>query len=228
MINLARALGAQLQAVLLEDVAALALAELPSPRAFDPRVSLWRDVQRAELQREFEAAAAALRRRFEAAQDAGLQAQVTIVRGGAPSVLGEPVAATDLLVITEPAEPMARFVQPFVGLVGAALASSAAVLYLPHRGARGSGPIVAIGQEMAAELAQGLAEALGAPFLKTETGQSSTKVRSLHALLPQLQAQRVRVVVCGRAALGAQPQRVLQEAGDRRLAVLLAPAAEGT
>jgi hypothetical protein len=34
------------------------------------------------------------------------------------------------------------------------------------------------------------------------------------------------VVVCGRAALGAQPQRTLQDAGDRRLAVLLAPASE--
>ena len=226
LIDLARALGADLQAVLLEAIATLALAELPSPRAFDPRVSLWRDVQRGELQHELELATAVLRRRLEAAQSAGLHTQVTIARGGAGSMLGEHVQDSDLLVLTEPADPMARWVQPFTGLLEAALATPAALLYLPHRGVRSSGPIAAFGSGAAAELARRLGQTLGAPCIDAEAGPPALRARSLHALLARLHERRVRVVVCDRAALGAHPQRTLQEAGDRRIAVLLSPAQE--
>ena len=226
LIDLARSLGAELQALLLEDVATLALAELPSPRAFDTRVSLWRNVQRAELHRELELAAAVLRRRLDAARRAGLPTQVTVVRGGAGSVLGEHARATDLLVVIEPADPMARWVQPFASLLAVAVASPAALLYLPHRGARSSGPIAAVGSGVAAQLAQRLAQALGAPLIETDAGDSSPGVPSLRALLVSLRQRRARVVVCERASLGANPERALQEAGDHRLAVLLAPAGE--
>lgn len=223
VIDLARALGAELQALLLEDMTTLALAELPSPRTFDPRISLWRDVRPSEVQRELDLAAAVLRRRLEAAQRAGLHAKLTVARGGPGSVLGQYTLQSDLLVVTEPADPMARWVQPFSGLLEASLASPAAVLYLPHRRARASGPIASFGSADAAQLAQGLAKALGAGCFDAEAGQPDVRTRSLRALLAQLQERRVRLVVCERAALGAHPQRTLQEAGDRRLAVLLAP-----
>lgn len=226
VIDLARALGAELQALLLEDLAALAMAGLPSPRTFDPRVSLWRDVQPTEMQRELDLAAAVLRRRLEAAQRAGLHAQLTVARGGPGSVLGQYAQAGDLWVVTEPADPMARWVQPFTGLLEAALAAPAAVLYLPHRGARGSGPIAHFGAGVTAALARRMAQALGAPCVDAEAGQHAARTRSLHALLAQLAERRVRVVVCDRSALGMHPGRTLQEAGDRRLAVLLAPAQE--
>jgi len=226
LIDLAHALGADLQAVLLEDIATLALAELPSPRTFDPRISLWRDVQRSELRRELELADAVLRRRLEAARRAGLRTEVTVARGGPGSMLGQHLQASDLLVVTEPADPMARWVQPFTGLLEAALAALAPLLYLPHRGVRSSGPIAAFGSGVAAELARSLAQALGAPLIDVEAGQPAVHARSLHALLARLHERRVRVVVCDRAALGVHPQRTLQEAGDRRLAVLLAPARE--
>jgi len=226
VIDLARALGAELQALLLEDLAALAMAGMPSPRTFDPRVSLWRDLQPTEMQRELDLAAALLRRRLEAAQRAGLHAQLTVARGGPGSVLGQYAQTGDLLVVTEPADPMARWVQPFTALLEAALAAPAAVLYLPHRGARGSGPIAYFGAGVAAALARRMAQALGAPCVDAEAGQHAARTRSLHALLAQLAERRVRVVVCDRSALGAHPSRTLQEAGDRRLAVLLAPAQE--
>jgi len=226
VIELARALGAELQAVLLEDMATLALAELPSPRAFDQRVSLWRDVPRADLLRELELASAGLRRRLEAASRAGLHAQVTEIRGGPAAVLGQVAQAGDLLVVTEPSDPMARWVQPFTGLLEAALAAPAALLYLPHQGARSSGPIASCGSGVPGELARGLAQALHAPCIDAAAGEPSSRSRPLRELLPDLRARRVRVVVCDRAALGAHPQRTLQEAGDRRLAVLLAPAKE--
>lgn len=223
VIDLARTLGAELQALLMEDMAALALAELPSPRAFDPRQSLWRDVHRSDLQRELELASAALRRRLEAAQGAGLQAQVTVARGGARAVLEQYAQASDLLVVIEPADAMARWVQPFTGLVEAALASPAALLYLPHRGARGNGPIAAIGSGVVADLAQRLAQALGASHINVQTAGVPPAPRSLRQLLPELHERRARVAVCDREALGTRPQRALMEAGDRRLAVLLAP-----
>jgi hypothetical protein len=223
VIDLARALGAELQALLMEDMAALALSDLPSPRAYDPRQSLWRDVHRNDLQRELDLASAALRRRLEAAQGAGLQTQVTVARGGAGAVLGQYAQASDLLVVIEPADPMARWVQPFTGLLEAALASRAALLYLPHRGARGRGPIAAVGGGLAVDLAQRLAQALGAPRIDVEAAAGPPGAGSLLRLLPQLHERRVRVAVCDREALGAWPQRTLLEAGDRRLAVLLAP-----
>ncbi len=228
VIDLARALGAELQAVLLEDMATLALAELPSPRAFDQRVSLWRDVPRAELLRELELASAALRRRLEAAGRAGLHAQVTEIRGGPAAVLGQVARAGDLLVVTEPSDPMARWVQPFTGLLEAALAAPAALLYLPHQGARGSGPIAALGCGAERELARGLAQPLGATCIDAAAGEPPARSRPLRELLPDLHARRVRVVVCDRAALGTHPQRTLQEAGDFRLAVLLAPEKEAS
>jgi hypothetical protein len=225
VVELARTLGAELQAVLLEDLAALALAELPSSRAFDPRDAVWRELQRGELQHQLDLAAAMLRRRLERAQAAGMRTRVSVERGGPGPVLEHYAQADDLLVITEPAEPMARWVQPFAALLDAALATPAALLYLPHRGERGSGPVAAIASAVASGLGRRLAQALGAAFVEIEGATGAADDRSLRALLPELRARRARVVVCEREALAPDPRRALHEAGDQRLTVLLAPAA---
>jgi hypothetical protein len=227
VIELARALGAELQAVLLEDLATLALAGLPSPRAYDPRAALWRELPLDDVRRELELAASALQRQLDLARSAGLQAQLAVARGDPGSVLAQLAQASDLLVLTEPADPMARWVQPFSGLLQAALAAPAAMLYLPHRGARSSGPIAALGEGLAADLAQQLAQALRAPRIALQADPTGAPPRTLRAALPQLAQRRVRVAVCDRAALGAHPQRSLGEAGDRRIAVLLAPDSGG-
>ena len=125
-------------------------------------------------------------RRWRAAQRAGLHTQLTVTRGGPGSVLGQYAQADDLLVVTEPADPMARWVQPFSGLLEAALAAPSAVLHLPHRGARGRGPIAYFGAGAAGELARRLAQALGAPCVDAEAGQHAAHTRSLHALLARL------------------------------------------
>jgi hypothetical protein len=226
VIALARALGAPLHAVLLEDLAALALADRPSARAFDPRSAGWREVTRSDLEQALELANAVLTRRLEAARGAGVQAQVAVARGGPGAALGGYAEVGDLLVVTEPAEPMARWTQPFAGVLAAALASAAALLYLPHRGERGTGPIVSVGPGAAAELARRLGQALGAPVIEAEAVDCGGAA-ALRAVLPALQARRARVVVCGREDLGADPRATLQEAGDRRIAVLLAPATAG-
>jgi hypothetical protein len=222
VIALARALGAPLHAVLLEDLAALALAARPSARAFDPRSAGWREVTRSDLEQALDLANAVLSRRLEAARSTGVQAQVAVARGGPGAALGGYAEAGDLLVVTEPAEPMARWTQPFAGVLAAALASPAALLYLPHRGERGIGPIAGVGSGAAAELARQVGQALDAPVIEAEAVDSGKP--ALRALLPALHARRVRVVVCAREDLGADPRATLQEAGDRRIAVLLAPA----
>jgi hypothetical protein len=147
---------------------------------------------------------------------------VVVARGGPGAALGEYAQAGDLLVVTEPAEAMARWTQPFAGLLAAALATPAALLYLPHRGERGAGPIAGFGSPAAVELAQRLARALGAPVNGAEAFKGG-EVRSLRDELPALHAKRVRVAVCARDALQPDPQAALQQAGDRRIAVLLAP-----
>jgi hypothetical protein len=223
VIDLARALGAEVQAVLLEDLVTLALAELPSPRAFDPRDAVWREVRRAELHRQMDLAASMLRRRLQTAQSAGLRAQVNVERGGPVSVLGQYAQAGDLLVITEPADPMARWVQPFAGLLEAALATPAALLYLPHGGGRRRGPVAALGAGVAGRLARGLAQALGAPLIEVEAQAAPAGEQGLRAALAPLRERQVRVVVCERADLAPDAGRSLHEAADQRLTVLLAP-----
>jgi hypothetical protein len=220
VIALARALGAPLHAVLLEDLTTLALAERPSARAFDPRSAGWREVRPADLEQALQLAASLLGRQLEAARRAGVQAQDAARSSGV--AFGQSARPDDLLVVTEPAEPMACWTQPFAGLVAAALAAPAALLYLPQRGARAGGPIVGLGSPAAIELAQRLAQSLGSPLVAAGS-IAAPQVQSLHDLLPALQARRVRVVVCSREALLPEPRAMLHEAAERRIAVLLAP-----
>jgi hypothetical protein len=222
VIELARALGAELHAVLLEDLASAVLAEFPSSRAIDPRSAIWHDVQRHDLLREIELTTSMLRRRLEAARSRGVQTEVAVLRAGAAALLQEYARSGDLLVVIEPVDPMARWVQPFADMLDAALNTSAPLLYLPHRGARNVGPVVSIGGTVADELAQRLVQALGAPLARAaEPGAPGAA--SLQALLPRLREIRARVAVCSRAALAPDAPRTLHAAGDQRLAVLLAP-----
>lgn len=223
VIELARCLNAELQAVLLEDALTLALAEMPASRAFDPRAAVWRELPLARLRQQMELAASVLQRRLEGAQALGVRAQFTVARGGAAKALGSLAQGSDLLVIVEPADPMARWVQPFAGLLQAALATSAALLYLPHRGRTHDGPVAVFGESASAhELARRLAQALDASLVTIETDELG-RAPALAALLPRLRARRVRVVVCDSAALAADARQALHEAGDQRVAVLVAP-----
>lgn len=225
VIDLARCLNAELQALLLEDALTLALADMPAPRAFDARAAVWCDLPRSRLLQQMELAASVLQRRLQAAQASGVRTQFAVVRSGAAAALGGYGQASDLLVIVEPAEPMARWVQPFAGLLQAALATPAALLYLPRRGRTRDGPVAVLGDSPSTrELARRLAQALGAPLL-TVAGREgdSPPPPALQAVLPQLRARRVRVVVCDRAALAADARTVLHEAGDERVAVLVTP-----
>lgn len=218
VIELAHSLGAELLAVLLEDAGTLALAELPSPRAFDARGAAWRDLERTQLLQELERATAMLRRRLDTAHASGVKAEFTVIRG-AGAAFAPLAQAGDLLVVSEPADPMARWVQPFAGLLEAALATPAALLYLPQRVRTRKGAVAALGvAPRTAELARGLAQSLAAPRVALRPSAAD-----LRGALSQLRAQRVRVVVCDRAALGPQPRRALQQAGDERIAVLIAP-----
>lgn len=221
VIDLARCLGAELQALLLEDALTLALAEMPAPRAFDTRAAAWRELPRAQLLQAMELAAAVLQRRLETAQTSGVRAQFNVVRGGPATVLGSVTQAGDLLVLVEPADPMARWVQPFAGLLQTALGTTSALLYLPHRSRTRGGAVAGFGAAAPTrELARRLAQALGVPLV---TDLDAGRARSLTELLPQLRGRRLRVVVCDRSALAADARLALHEAGDERVAVLVAP-----
>jgi len=224
VIELARALGAELQALLLEDIATLAMAELPSPRTFDARASLWRDVQRPTCGANWTSlprcCAGGWRRR---------SGRVACAADGGPRrtglVLGA-VRAGQRPAGRHPSrpDPMALWVRPFTGLLEAALASPAAVLYLPHQGARGSGPIAFFGGSWPATWRADGADARragGRPRLA-----STRRARARCTRCCSAWAARVRVVVCDRRR-SARTAAHLQEAGDRRLAVLLAPVGQG-
>ena len=225
IVELARCLNAELRALLLEDAMSLALAEMPAPRAYDPRASAWRELPRSRLLQEMELAASVLQRRLEAAQTHGVRTQLSIVRGAPVVALAGLAQADDLLVIVEPADPMARWVQPFAGLLQAALGTAAALLYLPQRSRARDGAVAVLGKTTKTrELARRLAQALGAPLAAIDDETGATP--SLSALLPQLRARRVRVVVCDRRTLGADAAGALLEAAEQRIGVLVTPGSD--
>ena len=224
VLELARCLNAELQALLLEDALALALAEMPAPRAYDPRAAVWRELPSARLRQEMELTASLLQRRIETARAIGVRSQFSVLRVGATAALGGVAQAGDLLVIVEPADAMARWAQPFAGLLDAALATPAALLYLPHEGCTRAGPVAVLGTSASTrELGRRLAQALEAPLTMIDI-EPSGPAPSLAALLPRLRARRARVVVCDRTMLGPDARIALHEAGDERVAVLVAPA----
>ncbi len=250
VVELARRIGADLQALLIEDTTLAALAEAAGLREFDSRSSAWRPLQGAQLQRDLNLSAAVLQRQLlRAMHGRGVSAHFTLLRA-TPEMAVAAVEAGDLLVIAEPGDAVARWGPSFQRLLHAALRLPVPLLYMPYRvrGRAGAVAVVALAiddRELA--LAAQLAAQLHAPLrIVAPAGDAVAKAAwraaasaivgkaidvdvqwataaDVQRLLPVLAEQRLRLLVCRRDRLGADATVGLRHAASYGLPLLITP-----
>ena len=143
--NLAELLGIGLSATFVEDTTLFDIAGLPCVRELRPLEGGWQPISITQLAREIEHAAATAHRLFnEATRMCTVETSFSLARGAAGDVLAGQVTAEDILVIVEPKSPGERFTRQFTQLLAAAFQAAAAVMMVPSRIARATGPVVAI------------------------------------------------------------------------------------
>lgn len=217
--ELARLMGADLRALYVEDESLLDVADLPLAREVDPLRPFpqrWRPLAREQLARDFEFAAAALRRRLtEVARSMGVPVEFLVVRGGI-----EPLAALDQLlggrdfVFVLPAER-----QPAPTPVPAG-----AVLYAPAGVApRRRGEVIALardGDAAAARLAERIARGAHAPLAVVDAAGDAEQV---HRALGR---RRARLIIAD-ADVFASAEDAVRLAALRCVPVIVLPPASG-
>jgi hypothetical protein len=163
--ELAGRLNLDLLGVFIEDRNLLGLAALPFAREIRSSGGTWHAMAVDELAQEMALASRRAERRFNAlARRSGRTAQFEVVQGSLADAVQALSHHDDVIVIIEPSSPADRYAHPFAPLLEAAFRSAAAVLIMPARIARDSGPLVALisrPDDPAAAAAANLAAALG-------------------------------------------------------------------
>lgn len=139
--ELAGALDAELRALFIEDAEWRALAGLPFTREFRLSERAWRPLESADLAREIAQSAARARQALhETATAFGIRCALDMCEGSPAGVIAENSAASDILVIREPASLLDRGLGSYARRLGAAYHSLAAVLLVPQTAAPATGP----------------------------------------------------------------------------------------
>ncbi|MEQ8816332.1 MAG: hypothetical protein RLO51_06240 [Thalassobaculum sp.] len=168
-VGFARAMESQLVGVFVEDTPLLEWSSSPLSRHVTTLAGRWATATPDSLAAEFATAARIVRRRLSRVAEAlGVSVDFRVERASAASLTFAATARPrDLLIVVEPADPMARLCYPFADLVRAIEASSAPVLYMPHGAQQRRGPVVSIEPQLdgessriAAEVAARIGESL--------------------------------------------------------------------
>jgi hypothetical protein len=129
----------------VEDTNLLGLAGLPFAREFRTAGGTWHPLDIDELVQHVELSARRAERLFnEAVRGLETAARFEILRGSAAEAIHAHSRTGDIVVLIEPASPGERVSQQFLAIQRAVFRSAAAVLILPPRIARRSGPVVAL------------------------------------------------------------------------------------
>ena len=143
--ELASVLQLELLGLFLDDSSLRDLARFPFVREFRGPAAGWQPIDIERVSRDLEVAAGNLRRIFEqATRELETAARFEVARGSLGEIIAASSRSDDIFVIVEPLNPVERATSQFALLSEAAFGSGAAVLLLPSRIRRTSGPIVAI------------------------------------------------------------------------------------
>ena len=143
--ELASVLQLELLGLFLDDSSLRDLARFPFVREFRGPAAGWQPIDIERVSRDLEVAAGNLRRIFEqATRELETAARFEVARGSLAEIIAASSRSDDIFVIVEPLNPVERATSQFALLSEAAFGSGAAVLLLPSRIRRTSGPIVAI------------------------------------------------------------------------------------
>lgn len=144
-VELAELMRLDLLGLLLEDGNLANLATIPFAREIRSLGGGWRPIDADQMARDFELAAGSMRRAFaEAAKGLATRQQFDITRGAMADLVNSISRADDIVMIMEPTTPGERATHQFERLIQVALQSAAAVMFVPRRVIRTTGPVVAI------------------------------------------------------------------------------------
>lgn len=220
-VEVAARLGADLEALFVEDVTLLHLAELPFVRELSMHGAAGRPVQRAAIERELRALGAAAERRLvAAAARRRIRLSFKTARGYLPAEIGAAAATADLLILESISRPLARETRlemPVRQLV--AEVARAVMLLQPARPPAGPVHVVleaTAGAVRALGAARELARRYASPLVVTVAGGDS----QLERLVDEAERAAPRTTPVQRRAMG--------EAGMPALERLLNAVASGT
>lgn len=144
-VELAELLDLELLGLFFEDRNLRELAGIPFAREFRLLGGGWQPFDLERVAHDLEVAAFSVERLFtDAVKDLARHSQFEVMRGPVGEALTSASSASDIVVIMEPASAAERVSAQFSALTEAAFRSAAAVMLVPPRLARNSGPIVAI------------------------------------------------------------------------------------
>lgn len=162
--RLANLLGLDLVGIFARDEGLLELALLPCVRELRASGDGWQPLDLKQLELSAHHAAASARRLFDdAAKGLRGSAQFASVKGQISEAIGSLSLAGDIIVVIEPRNPAERVTYQFRRFVNVALNTGGAVLLVPSRIVRRTGPVVAVASgehDPSLEIAQRLAEAV--------------------------------------------------------------------
>lgn len=143
--QLAELLDLNVVGLFVHDESLTGLAQLSCVREFRALGGGWQPLDAAQLSRGLIQAAAEAQRRFlELTKSLRVAAQFDLAKGTIADVIAAQSHASDIIAIIEPRNPAERVTHQFMQMVEVALRAPAAVLLVPSKIRRQSGPIVAI------------------------------------------------------------------------------------
>jgi len=141
--NLAEFLQVELLAAFIADPALRALAEWPAARELRTLGQGWQTIDPAQIKHDIEQMSAIAQRRFaETVGSRSIKTGFDVVMGA--QMLASLIHADDILAILEPDHPGERITRQFTSLLDTAFTSAAAILAVPRRVLRPTGPILAV------------------------------------------------------------------------------------
>lgn len=141
--DLAEFLKLELLAAFITDAALLELAEFPAIRELRLLDQQWQPLDVARIARDLEDAANLARRRFdESVGSRTIKTGFDVLAGA--DLMASLIDAGDIVTIIEPSHPGESITRQFTALLDAAFETASAILVVPRRIARTSGPIMAV------------------------------------------------------------------------------------
>jgi hypothetical protein len=187
-VETAALLGIELLGLFLEESSLSDLAGIPFVREFRPLNGGWHPIDPGRLSSDLELAARSAGRIFaDAAKRLSTGYQFEVIRGPTAKTIASVSQTGDIVMILEPLSPAERAAQQFSWLQDAALQSEAAVMLVPRRIARRTGPVVAVAvtpDDPSIDAAAAIAVAAGEDLIVVEACEGAAddaRIRNLAA-----------------------------------------------
>lgn len=144
--DLAEFLDIELLATFIADATLPALAGLFGARELRTLEQRWQPIDREQIARDIDHAIGVARRHFdESVRSRDIKTSFDVLTG--VEAIASLIRADDIVAVIDPAHPGERIARQFTGLLEAAFETAGAVLVLPRRIVRTTGPIVAVASD---------------------------------------------------------------------------------